>query len=288
MEFEVCEHPIFIVGAPRSATSAFALSLARHSALWASGESFFFFDLFGGGRLQGAWANASERPSQSLIAMEKVQRRDFYKAVGLGLNALISEVAHGLRWVDHTPHHSLMIGDLAEIFPGASFLHLLRDGRSVVHSMTHFLDRLPPEVRTAMLSGGFAPSWATDFRGACTTWRDYVNSVTRFLDANPERGITIRTNELASNPTKEFGRIFEFLGLDQEEVPAAHFRLARVNSSFGPDTIGKPSTDAVERPWDEWTVEQRLIFVEEAGQALIDSGFVAEGEFTTASLKSGA
>jgi hypothetical protein len=271
---DVCEHPVFIVGAPRSATSAFAWSLARHSALWTSGESFFLFDLFAEGRLRRAWLNAAERPSESLIAMEGVKRRDFYEAVGLGVNGLLTKVAGGRRWVDHTPHYSLMVDELADIFSGASFVHLVRDGRRVVHSMVHFLDRLNPDDRAKTVSGGFAPPWATDFRTACQTWRDYVVTVSKFIDANPGRGITVQTNELSNHPATSFAQIFDFLGLSHEDAPAEHFRIARVNSSFGPDLIGTPSTDAVERPWDTWTAEQRLMFLEEAGQALVDTGFV--------------
>src|SRR5208283_4344638 len=42
-----CPDPVFILGAPRSGTTALAWSLAQHSSLWTSGESYILWELFG-------------------------------------------------------------------------------------------------------------------------------------------------------------------------------------------------------------------------------------------------
>jgi hypothetical protein len=42
------------------------------------------------------------------------------------------------RWVDGTPEYSFHICGLRKLFPGALFVHIFRDVRSVVRSMLHF------------------------------------------------------------------------------------------------------------------------------------------------------
>ena len=51
---------------------------------------------------------------------------------------LLTRTSNGRRWIDQTPANTLVVDRLAEMFPGARFLHILRDGRRVVHSMINF------------------------------------------------------------------------------------------------------------------------------------------------------
>jgi len=42
------------------------------------------------------------------------------------------------RWVDGTPEYSFYVNPLRKLFPGARFIHVVRDVRSVVRSMINF------------------------------------------------------------------------------------------------------------------------------------------------------
>src|SRR5262249_8717023 len=133
---EICCNPVFIIGSPRSGTKILARSLAKHTRLWtSSAESNFLYHLFGGGHLENAFQTAGSRPSRphgTWLAKEGVAKSEFFRFVGLGLNALYASRSGGKRWIDHTPLYTLMVDTLSELFPGARFLHILRDGRRVV------------------------------------------------------------------------------------------------------------------------------------------------------------
>ena len=104
-----------------------------------------------------------------------VDFEQFLAHLGLGLNALLTATSDGRRWVDQTPANTLVVDRLAEMFPGARFLHILRDGRRVVHSMVNFHRALAdPETAERMKSAGRLPPWTTDFRDACRTWARFV------------------------------------------------------------------------------------------------------------------
>jgi hypothetical protein len=70
----------------------------------------------------------------------------------------------------------LMADLLATMFPDALFLNLQRDGRRVVHSMVHFLDRFPAERRAELLVNKKIPPWASSFQDVCQHWRTFVEA----------------------------------------------------------------------------------------------------------------
>ena len=131
----ICPDPIFVIGSPRSGTTALGHSLHKHPELWASKESYFLYDCFGNGRAGRSWQRHRERKNPSFLASSEVGRAEFLGFLGLGVNALYTSRSGGLRWVDPTPLNTIMVEDLADLFPGAVFLNLVRDGRSVVRSI---------------------------------------------------------------------------------------------------------------------------------------------------------
>jgi hypothetical protein len=268
-ELEICSNPVFVVGAPRSGTTGLAMALGEHSDFWTSGESIVLWPLYGDGRIEKAFQGAVERPAWTWFKREEVGRHEFLEFAGLTMNALFTSRSDGRRWVDHTPVYALMIDSLADMLPGAQFVHILRDGRSVVESMVHFLDRRDEEVKRTMIDRGFAPKWASDFGEACRTWRRYVETLSDFEQTHPDRVFTVAQEQLVRGPQTEFARIFEFLEVPCEEPPVTFFRTHRVNSSFERDWNASFTADELSNPWQTWSEEQRAIFCEEAGETLV-------------------
>jgi sulfotransferase family protein len=260
---ELCESPIFVIGSPRSGTTILAIALAQHSELWTSDESAYLFQLLGSDRIANKLEQARAQPSPSWIRTQGVSDDEFFAYLGLGLNALYTNRSGGKRWIDTTPLNTLMIGDLARLFPGALFLHILRDGREVVHSMLHFLDVFDEGRQEEMAA--HIGAWSTDFREACRSWVRYVDAASAFAARHPERSLTIRHEQLAHSPAEEFRRIFDFLELPHEDGPAEYFAAYRINSSFGADGAGASA-------WESWSGEEREVFEEEAGAAMANSG----------------
>ena len=267
----ICPDPVFIIGSPRSGTTALGHALDRHPQLWAARESYFLYDCFGNGRASGSWQRHRERKNPSFLATSEVERAEFLGFLGLGVNALYTSRSGGLRWVDPTPLNTVMVDDLADLFPGAQFLFLVRDGRSVVHSMGRFRENL--EEKKGPIPDREMPPWTHDFGSACETWSRYTSTGAAFAAANPDRCLTVRNEELSMDAHAGFARVQEFLRLDHDDAPAAFFGKRRINSSF--------SEGGSESGWAEWGPELRRTFATAAGPVLIGSGYLDQHELET-------
>ena len=187
----------FILGCPRSGTSVLSWAIAQHADFWTSAESDVLQLLFGNGHLHRAYKTAYERPDHGWLYKNKVTFREFCAYLGLGADQLFSSRAGGRRWVDATPGHTLMAHELALLFPRASFVHIVRDGRAVVNSM---------------IQSGFDAKWASDFNLACETWTHFVRTGSRFERQCRERVLRVRHEQLVADPEGELRRVFDFLG----------------------------------------------------------------------------
>jgi sulfotransferase family protein len=258
----ICPNPVFVIGSPRSGTTALAKSLGEHSELWASGESQLFSDLFVNGLVERAFDHAMRSPGPTLFRIEGVSREEFRVYVGVGLNALITNRSEGRRWIDHTPVYALIADTLADVFPGASFIHILRDGRSVVHSMLNFTkSRRDPAVARFTEQ---TIAWATDMGLACDEWRDHVEAALRFRRGHSGRVMTVRYEDLMTAPEASFRSIYRFLHVAVEDRPARFFASRRTNSSFQERLELSPA-----ELWESWEEEPRRVFAERAGGTML-------------------
>jgi Sulfotransferase family len=263
----ICPNPLFVIGSPRSGTTVLARSLAQHSELWASGESYVLFHLFGPANLaERAFDRAMAIPGPRWLRREEVSRNEFLAYVGMGINALFTSRSEGRRWIDHTPLYTLIAGTLAEAFPAASFVHILRDGRDVVHSMLNFADSVPDAEVARFVEQRIG--WATGMRGACDAWRDHVEAAMALCDEHPSRATVVRYEDLVAAPEATFQGIQRFLGVADEDGPARFFGSRRINSSFGES----PRLSATEL-WETWDEDRRRVFAEVAGPTMLRCGY---------------
>jgi hypothetical protein len=265
---EICPDPVFVIGSPRSGTSVLAWSVVQHSSgFWASNESHILWTLFGRGHVERAFDVASRAHTDGWLPKEGVEIKEFLEYLGLGLNALFTSRSQGKRWIDHTPTYTRMVDTIADMFPGASFIHILRDGREVVNSMTHFLD-IPKD------NLGQAPGWV-DFTEACKTWRRSTEVAMNFCTRNPARCLTVVHKELVNNPEDGFKKIHEFLNVPHEDGPVSYFQSERMNSSFQSSKgVRRRASD----PCAEWSPKEKMIFYWEAGPNLIEYGLATRDE----------
>jgi hypothetical protein len=267
----ICPNPVFVIGSPRSGTTMLAHSLGEHNELWVSGESDVLFFLFANGFVERSFDRAMEIPGERWLRLEDVSRKEFLAYLGMGINALITNRSGGRRWIDHTPDYTLIADTLAEVFPGASFIHILRDGRDVVHSMLNFADAVPdPAVRRFLQEN---VPWATDMRAACDEWRDHVEAAVTFCDEHPDRATMVRYEDLVAAPQETLRSVHRFLGVDDEEGPARFFASGRINSSFAE----RPRLSASEL-WEEWEEGRRRVFAELAGATMLRCGYSTRDE----------
>lgn len=152
--------PVFVVGAPRSGTTLFQYMLRSHPNIsLPTGESHFFIPLLRRERTFGDLSK-QENIRKVLEAMYKqsadfldtdihginfdIDRlsTEFYQekrnTVGAIISGLFEKNAQGegkQRWGDKTPYYVLHMNMLLKTFPGAQFIHLIRDGRDCALSM---------------------------------------------------------------------------------------------------------------------------------------------------------
>jgi LPS sulfotransferase NodH len=227
--------------------------------------------LFGDGRAVRAYEASVNRPAPTMLKTSGVTLSEYLNCLGIGLNTLFTNRSKGKRWIDKTPRHTLIVDLLAEMFPAAYFIHMLRDGRRVVNSMVNFHNAPSREAQRQQ----FGPLKQWDFRNACETWSRYVETALDFAARQPARCLTVRNEELIAGPLEGFRKIFDFIRAADESAPAEYFATHQINSSFWPGgRIDSPLPSRFSDPWENWTADQQHIFNERAGQTLARSGYV--------------
>jgi hypothetical protein len=229
-------------------------SLACHSQTWLSAESDFMAPLIKG--TEKAHDFGTRRGKFHWLCAEEVGRDELLASVGAGINSLYTDRSGGLRWVEQTPLYTRYMLQLGAMFPGARFVHLVRDGRDVVQSMTN--------------SGFESVDWSSDFAKACKAWHDYLTEGLAYSEQLGERALTVRHEALIEEPRAVMGKILEHLELPFEEATLEFFEGGeRINSSFG-DKKGK------RRSWQEdWSARQLAQFERACGPLLFQLGYEA-------------
>jgi hypothetical protein len=152
--------PVFIVGAPRSGTTLLQYILRSHPNIsLPTGESHFFIPLYRNASLYGD-LNLVENIKKVLSAMYQ-QSAEFLDTDLHGIKFDINQLSHdfhregrnsitsiiaGLfeknasgegkqRWGDKTPYYVLHMQTILQMFPGAQFIHIIRDGRDCALSL---------------------------------------------------------------------------------------------------------------------------------------------------------
>ena len=144
------------------------------------------------------------------------------------------------RWVDGTPEYSLYICGLRKLFPGALFIHIVRDVDSVVRSILNF-DRLGEGSLVANEQQAYE-YWLRTVNACLKAERAYGREIVHRL----------QYSDLINNPESALRSVLKFLG--EPYVPACLEPLQeRINSSRVP-----ASFDASDPQTDPSLVEQAM------------------------------
>jgi len=101
------------------------------------------------------------------------------------------------RWGDKTPLNSSCMQEIIDVFPGAKFIHMIRDPADVVRSYLKYDDVAPN---------------ATDLKSASDRWKQAVESVRTFSQMQG-RVLDVRYEDFVANPETETKSICSFLGV---------------------------------------------------------------------------
>jgi hypothetical protein len=161
-------------------------------------------------------------------------------------------------WVDHTPENMRFAALLAELFPAAKFIHIVRDGRGVAASVLP-LDWGPSTVDRA------AQWWlaALGYGLAAETW------------GGPTRLLRVQYESLVLEPERTVRRICAFAGLDFEPamLRADGFKVPGYTSQQHALVGSAPQANRVNAWQHELSARQIEIFESVAGEMLRMLGY---------------
>ncbi|NQV05738.1 sulfotransferase [bacterium] len=255
---EICDSPIFVLGAPRSGTSMMQWALRQHPHLWGGQESDYLIPLVE--RLRELWEFGSRRERLHWLSGQRVSFDEFVGHVGTGINSLYMSRSRGNRWVEQTPQYTLHLHDMVRLFPGAQFVVMVRDGRQVVESLRRFVNPV-------------------GFDDACRLWRRFNEEALDFATDHGDRMHFVRYERVVTETGDALAELLDFLGEPCSEASVAHIRdKAPINSSFGDED----SRRKVAGRWMTWTPEEKLTFVDIAGEMLVELGYEQDSAWVTA------
>lgn len=207
--------PFFVVGAGRSGTTLLRLILAGHSHLHIPPETWFLRPLVRDFPLTGALTQP-----QLERAIEIMVRHERWPDMNLPADEFRSQTAaltqptlvdlidlvyrHLLRTSgkqrlgDKTPHYFAIVPELATLYPGAKFIHLVRDGR---------------DVAISWIDAGWQRYYERGFE-----WPAAMADLHRDRSAYPDRVLEVRYEDLVLQPAEVAQHICAFLGETYEQT----------------------------------------------------------------------
>lgn len=229
MDQDPNDSPFFVVGSDRSGTTMFRLMLNEHSRLHIPRESWFLMELMDDLPLQGELSDSGLRRAFTIISTHRRWKdwpssdeelgRLFESLGGATLAQLVDGVFRGCgnlqgkpRWGDKTPRYIDEVRRLRVLFPGAKFIHVIRDGRDVCMSLRGF-------------------RWQGEsIYSIAEYWRDVIYSgkeVEQLL--GPEGYLEINYEEIVVEPEASLQRVCRFLGEEYEDGMLEFHRNAAEN-----------------------------------------------------------
>ena len=252
------ERPLFLVGCPRSGTTALLQALLASPELRSlQAEGHILWDPF----------HPRPRDSDALAAEDVGERERAY--VYLAIRLFVRD----RRFVDKTPESSLRIPYLDALFPDATFLFLRRRAADNVSSLMEawrarprFVTHRLPEPLTGidlpdphLWSFALVPGWR-ELRSApleeiCA--RQYVACNEAVLAAragmDPSRWVDVRYEDLVASPVEELRRLVGEVGLaftpemERAAVSLAHRSAATALTPPRPEKWREQNREAIER-----------------------------------------
>jgi len=260
--------PIVLGGCGRSGTTVLRMMLDSHRRICCGPES----SLFRRRAVDTRWL--ADRfgldPAEVRVLFDAAASRPaFIEAFA----ALCMRKAGKARWAEKTPRNISRIAEIFRCFPGARFVHVLRDGRDVACSLrTH--------PRHKVVDGKLVP---TGFRkpiaGCARRWVRDIESSRRWW--GDPRFLTVRYEDLVLDPRPVLERVMALVGEEWDEAMLAH---AAADSPFrdatrfaqNPEALAAVNTSSLGRWQRDLDERDRRTFKRIAGPLLVELGYAKD------------
>ena len=228
--------PIFIGGAGRSGTTLLRVILDSHSRI-ACGPELKVLP-----SVAYLWAEFQTKYAP-FLAESRMDAGDIdrvFRSFIVGLLEPLRRHEGKARVAEKTPNNVFFFAHLHRIFPEATFLHMLRDGRDVVASLLT-MDWTTPE--------GTPIDYTRDARLAARYWAKAILSAREFarVTAGRSRYREVRYEDLVERPEKVLRALFAYL---EEPFEPEVLACSSASALFGDES----SAEAVTRPMHRTSV----------------------------------
>ena len=265
--------PVVVLGVSRSGTTLLKEMLDAHSELAIPTESYFIPQLHDrhGDRpeVEPFLADLARlaRVREWGVTPEDVRARlpnepSFAEAIQ-AVYASYADARGKSRFGDKTPAYMQQLDLLERVFPGAQYVHLIRDGRDAALSFVAMRRR--PRFNWARPRGiaGFACQWKLEVEGA----RRFGRRV------GAERYVELRYEELVAEPEATLRRVCDFLGLDFEPAMLEYHRGVDAGRLEDHPRLAQPPTPGVRRWQEQMSAADAELFEATAGGLLAELGY---------------
>lgn len=288
MSQEKNNHPIFIVGVPRSGTTLISSMLSAHPNIAISPETHFLNhwakpnlkkNLCSQKDIDSFWENFSQSDRFSHFGIDAQQVKSIfetsadkvdYKTI---FSSLLKTYAHKLkknRWGEKTPSHYLHVETLLEWYPQARVIWVLRDPRAVVASLLKV-------------------NWASSYTHLnAYLWRNNTNLLKEKW-IKDSRIKVVKYESLIINPEKALEEICNFIGekyhssmLNQRSLKSSPV----VNRSGWAETYLKNTLRPIDtnsiRKWKSQLSSSQIAIIEHiCRQGMSDNEYITESKGLT-------
>ena len=255
--------PFFVVGSGRSGTTLVRAILNAHSELAVPPESYVLRSLAWRARVfrSDPWPRQVDRlldtfdtaanrrtwgldldPTRDRLLSAPPDERGADRIVDAIYTTWAAVHSPGAtRWGDKTPINAYHLPWIDDLFPGAPYIHVLRDGR---------------DAALSMVRAGLYPT----LESAAERWVTAVDEIRRFTGALPaDRVLEIRYEELVRDPAGHARRLCDLLGVAYEPRMLEYWRRPErlgytEHSHF--KGLDQPVNDASVGRWESLSSEE--------------------------------
>jgi len=259
--------PIFIGGAGRSGTTLLRVILDSHSRI-ACGPELKVIP-----SVADLWAQFRTKYAAFLAEswMGEGEVDQIFRGFIVNLLEPLRRHEGKARVAEKSPNNVFYFPHLHRIFPDATFLHMLRDGRDVVASLLTMRWTTPE---------GAPVDYTRDARLAARYWARAVRAGRDFAQktAGGSRYREIRYEELVARPEPYLRSLFAYLDEPWEPAVMRYYERPR---ALGSESSAGQVTRAIHAEsvgrWEiELTKDERAAVREEVGALLIELGYCTD------------
>ncbi len=269
----------FVVGCQKSGTTWVERLLDAHPSVCCRGEG-HFSDLLGPVLEQAIRLHNDEARVTWTVSQQEAFAAVRLLTDGIFARYLANRPEPGAVRIigDRTPEAATGIPALDALYPGASFVHVIRDGRDGAVSGWAHLERENGTGRFATFA---------DYAGyfARNHWAPYIRRARRAGERLGKRYTEVRYERLLADPRGEAARLLEFLGVAADGATAqacvdrASFQSLSGGREPGQEDRTSHYRKGIAGEWrDRFDEEALRRFESEAGDLLAELGYAGENK----------